>query len=157
MAEHRITKTTGGLMMSVALVIDGVQLLVGLLHFIPAIGNAIAAIINIIISFFAAGLFLLWFRIKGVKVIFGKKMGSKMTSTIVSLVVEMIPLIKLLPGWTFWVWRMLVISRVQETKIVQTTNPQRSLKRRVRRRTRARQTQTPRRREQRTKDKEQLN
>jgi len=156
MAEHRITKTTGGLMMSVALVIDGIQLLVGLLHFIPAIGNAIAAIINIIISFFAAGLFLLWFRIKGVKVIFGKKMGTKMASTIVSLIIEMIPVVKLLPGWTFWVWRMLVISRVQETKIVQTANPQRSLRRRVRRKG-PRQTRTPRRRNQRTKDKEQLN
>ena len=134
MADHRITKATGMLMMCTALCIDLIQAAIGLMHFVPVVGNAFAALLNTAVSVLAGMTFFLWFRIKGVRVFFGRKPTQKMVNTTLSVIIELIPIVKLLPAWTFWTWRTVTLSRIGETR--PTPRTQRSVARTALRRNR---------------------
>ncbi len=114
MAEHKIDRLTQMSMIVVALIVDVLQLLVGLLHFLPVVGNIVATFINIFISILAVLTFYIWFAIKGVNILGGRKTTSKAITTSISIFIEMIPVLKLLPAWSFWAWRMTTISRLKE-------------------------------------------
>lgn len=131
MAEHKISNVKAGMMISIALVIDGIQALVSLLHFIPLLGNIAAIVLNTVISVTAYASFTLWFALNGIH-IFKKPRGVAVTVT--TMILEAIPFIKMLPGLSFWVWRIIVISRVKEKTPQKKNFAKRQLARRLQQR-----------------------
>ena len=99
--EKELSSATTYLMVSVALIIDGLQFLINL---IPLVGQ----VISFFITIFAYMLFWLWFRINGIN-LFETKRAMK---SIVTFLAEMIPFIDMLPAWTY-----LVVTTANSTKI----------------------------------------
>lgn len=94
--QGQLKKTTFWLMMSVGVLFDLAQAAIGLLHFIPAAGNAIAGIGDMLITIVAGLTFFLWFWLHGIRFNTSKRMlrfGG-------SFLVELIPVANMLPVWT---------------------------------------------------------
>ncbi|MCK5021856.1 MAG: hypothetical protein KAR54_01235 [Candidatus Pacebacteria bacterium] len=98
--DGKIDKTTATFMVIIAFLIDGIQ---GFLTLI-----LIGPFVNWLISIFAWLTFFLWFAIKGVR--FSKDTKSLLMFTGGGLM-EVIPLIASLPGWT-----ITIISLVTRNK-----------------------------------------
>lgn len=105
--ENQLSKITIGLMMVVALFYDLVQFGV---NFIPAIGQIASALVAIL----AFCHFFLWFKMHGVSFVGIKKiltMGA-------GFLIELIPVLNMLPGWMVAVAGTIVLSRVPAAQMV---------------------------------------
>jgi len=117
MAQHKIDNTKATLMMTVALTFDGIQALVSLLHFIPVLGSILAFLFTSMIMLFAFLTFWFWFALNGIFVFNNTKNVAALATAVI---IESIPLIKVLPSLSFWVFRVITISRVKEKLPVKT-------------------------------------
>lgn len=99
--ENQLTKITIGLLMVVALFYDLVQFAV---NYIPVIGQVASALVAI----FAFCHFFLWFKMHGVSFT-----GIKKTLTMGGgFLIEVIPVLNMLPGWMVAVAGTIILSRV---------------------------------------------
>ncbi len=87
--ENRLTKATIALMISTALFFDAIQFFVS---FIPFLGEVISVCLSVCVFL----TFFLWFKFKGIK--FNNL--KKSSSMIIGFLIELIPIIDMLPGWT---------------------------------------------------------
>lgn len=87
--ERKINKETAFIMVGVALFID---LIVILLNFIPGPGWIIIWLVNVIVW----STFYIWFKVKGVSF----STSRRALSLGGGLLIEMIPIIDILPAWT---------------------------------------------------------
>jgi len=95
------------------MVVDIVQVTVGVFHLLPVIGNATAIIVNTMISILATVLFFVWLKILGVRFFerfFAKFAMRKILVYIAIPALEFIPILKIfIPGWTIMVMMSVVI------------------------------------------------
>lgn len=96
--KYRVSNTNAIFLVSAAITIDIVQALLNLF--------AIGIFLNRLISPFTWLFFVTWFYFLGVK--FTKGGGKNAAKSLISLAVEMVPILDLLPGWT--VSNLLIIS-----------------------------------------------
>ncbi len=101
--ETQIKFGTGFLMTLTALFFDTLQALTG---WIPLVGNILAAIV----SFFVFMTFWLWFHMYGINMITLKRLGSLGLGWLI----ETIPYINILPGWTVAVVFLIATTRVKD-------------------------------------------
>ncbi len=94
--------STKFLMMMTAILIDVLQ---GIITFIPIAGQ----IINSLITPCAGFMFWLWFKLHGIP--FNKKRTSWLMG---GFIIELIPLLNVLPTWTLAVGRMIASTKIQE-------------------------------------------
>ncbi len=93
---QKIPKTTAVLMVLLAVSVDVLGFLIGLLHFIPVLGNIIAAVVIWIMSLIAVFVFYIWLKMKNVSFVSAKRVLSFFGS----FFGEMIPVIDAFPLWT---------------------------------------------------------
>jgi len=124
---RKITNTKAALMVIVALTIDVIQAFVSLLHFIPLVGTIAAVFINMYISFFAYLFFWFWFALNGV-VLFRKPRDAAALAA--ALLIETLPFLKIFPGITLWVFRIVITRRIRNKTAP--VSPQRRIRRRAR-------------------------
>ncbi len=98
-----ISNITGGLMVGVALAVDGIQAL--------ASAFIIGVFISPFITLFAWLTFWLWFKLNGVS--FGTKPKNFLVLGGGGLV-ELIPVLNILPGWTLSVTTLLIMNKAEK-------------------------------------------
>jgi hypothetical protein len=109
MTPRRIGKGTAFALITAALFIDGVQFLIGLLALIPAVGFIIAFAFSVVVSVLAIFLFAIWFSHIGVSV-----MNKYPLSFLGVLILEQVPIISTVPGWTWFVVKTIAQERIRE-------------------------------------------
>lgn len=110
--EHsRIKNIEAGFMIAIAIFADALQALTKLLHFIPFAGNLMAVISGWFISFCAGFGFTLWFKLKKINIL-DKKAAIRMSS----MLIEIIPILNVLPGWTIYVSNVIAYTRTMDLK-----------------------------------------
>lgn len=102
--KYRVDDMQVVFLVSMSLLIDIVQALLNLFF--------VGIIINRIITPFAWLLFLTWFYFLGIK--FTKGGGKNMGTSLISMVIEMIPYLDLLPGWTVATILLIAASRRED-------------------------------------------
>lgn len=100
--EKKLSSGTTYLMIGTALLYDLLQFCVG---WIPFVGQ----ILGWIVSFFAGLTFWLWFRIHDIP--FNKKRTASLAT---GVVIEIIPLVNMLPAWTLAVVSMIATTKIKE-------------------------------------------
>jgi hypothetical protein len=100
--QPRISAATGAFMLIMALLFDFLQFIVG---FIPVIGQVIGTVLGAA----AGGTFWFWFKIKGVEL--WNKKGATLG---LGALVEVIPVLGMLPAWTLAVSRTITLSRISD-------------------------------------------
>jgi len=108
--EKNLSKTTGTLMIIVALIIDLLQFVLNFLHLIPLVGNAIAFLASSFLTILAWVTFYIWFKIKGIDFVSSKR---KLAFGGVSIV-ESIPVLSSLPAWTLLVIIIIVTTKAEK-------------------------------------------
>lgn len=110
--EHsKISNTTVGYMLALAIILDGIQLLIGLLDFI-FIGTPINWALNVIIwpSFY------LWFRFNGIDM----STAKRFLTVGIMPVIEVVPVLNsLCPTWTIMVFVVIGSVRAEEELLAQ--------------------------------------
>ncbi|OGN25458.1 MAG: hypothetical protein A3A13_03135 [Candidatus Yanofskybacteria bacterium RIFCSPLOWO2_01_FULL_43_22] len=105
--HYRIATWEAGFMIGVAIVFDGVAALLGLL----IIGGVVNSFVAIVASF----VFGLWLHSKKVSLA-DTRVLIRMVS---GLVIELIPIVNILPAWTFCIVSTILLTRLQDkSKIV---------------------------------------
>lgn len=102
--DRSIGKVTFASMVTVALVID---VILAIISFIPFIGW----IINILISMVTFMTFFMWFRTHGIKF----NSPNKMLALPASFLLELIPYLNILPGWTVAVFMTTAVDKISKT------------------------------------------
>ncbi len=92
---YRISKTTGAMMMTLAIICD-------ILSIIPIVDDIVAILYLLI--------FFVWFSIKGVPYF----SSSNFKTQIAVAIVEFIPLVSILPGISYSVFKRIATSRVED-------------------------------------------
>lgn len=110
-------------MLAVAICVDSTQMLVDLLHFIPAVGNILAWITSTLLSIVTWLTFFIWFKIKGIDFTSGKQATKRLLAFAGGFLAELIPVIDALPAWTFSII-FIYVSTVAEEQIAKTTGVQ---------------------------------
>lgn len=104
---YRISTVVAGLMIGVALLIDGLQFLLTL--------TVIGSVVAMVLSAFAWITFVLWFALQGVSY-FDRGAAVRGLILISSIIVELIPLINALPATTLGVAALILHSRIEDRK-----------------------------------------
>lgn len=109
MSASRIGTVTSASLISIAGLIDFIQVLIDLLVFIlPPIGLMISFLLGILIDLAAMFLFGFWFSHLGVSLMRTYPFGFLGT-----IILENIPYINALPGWTMFVTRTIIEERLK--------------------------------------------
>ncbi len=111
--RERITLITGGFMIGIALLFDGLQMILSIVFGITGVGIPIAMLADWMIGFFAGICFWIWFLLCGVN-FNGKKAGSLLASMALGIFLEAVPLLDALPGITFTVARTVILVRIED-------------------------------------------
>lgn len=93
--ERRITKSTAGMMVIVALLFDLIEIL---LNLVPFLGWILIWLMDMLVWL----TFFLWFKVRGVG--FSSKRSLSLG---LGLLIEIIPVVDILPGWTLAVILMI--------------------------------------------------
>ncbi len=102
--KYRVDNTQAIFLISASLMVDVVQAIFDLV--------AVGAIINRIITIFVWPIFLTWFYFLGIK--FTKGNGKNLGTSVIGMVIELIPGLDLLPGWTVATIRLIALSRRED-------------------------------------------
>jgi len=95
-------------LIAAAVITDILQSLVDLLVFIPAVGIILSFVLGVIIDISAMIIFGMWFSILGVSLVGRYPLGFLGTS-----ILEIIPLLNILPGWTMFVTLIIIEERIK--------------------------------------------
>lgn len=106
--EKPISNFSAVLMVAVAVIFDLLQFFLNLLHFIPAIGNAVAFVTTSILTIIAWLTFYIWFKTKGVTF----NTSKRMLSLGGGFLIELIPILNALPAWTLSVVIIIGSTRI---------------------------------------------
>lgn len=96
--QTRITTTAAVLLLTIAVLVDGLQFFTKFLHLVPFVGNALAIVIGIFSSFIAGFGYWFWYRLNDIGMF--DRAYAKGLVYAGMFVIEMIPLLNALPGWT---------------------------------------------------------
>lgn len=110
--KARIGTLLALLMITVAVIFDGVQFVATFLHVIPVVGNAAAFIVTWYVGIVAQFIFFLWFTLLGAST--NRNLGLRMLVYISTFVSELVPLINALPAITLGVIALILLSRAEE-------------------------------------------
>lgn len=103
--KRRISSIQAIFMLAVAGVFDLIQFLIS---FIPYVGW----IISVFLSIFVWLTFYMWFKLNGISFL---DKGARLAITFfLGAIIEVIPIINILPGWTLSVVLMLLIIRAED-------------------------------------------
>lgn len=116
--EHKVGNGAAAAMLTVAVLIDGIQ---ALLTF-TVIGSIVATLITFLASFG----FWLWFALHGVKYT-GKDAGKKALIVLASVIAELVPFVNMLPATTAGILGIILTERVKEAKEAGTSPDARKL------------------------------
>jgi len=111
MKNGYINNITAIFIISVALLFDGTQAFLDLFHIIPIVGNIFVAVANWIISVLALFVFWFWFFINGVRFNSPKRMLTMGGS----FIIELIPILDMLPAWTLAVVLIILTARLPKS------------------------------------------
>lgn len=111
----RINNINATLMISVALLIDFVIFVVGIIGFIPILGPLVYVFILFIINVYAKLIFLTWFMILGVGIF--RKPG-RAAAMFGAFIISFVPLLSLLPAWTASVFLVILTTRAKPVRPV---------------------------------------
>lgn len=137
MAQEPISNAKAVLMVTLALLfVDGINGALTFLNIIPVVGNMLALFATNIILFFGYMTYFFWFGING---IFPLRKARGVALLTFTLLIELIPFIKVLPAFSFWVFRVIAMSRIK--KHLPQTTPKQNIHRIARRKARERITQ----------------
>jgi hypothetical protein len=101
------------MMIGLAVFLDVLQFLLFFLNAVPVAGTAIAFMGDIFITALAFVIFyLVWFPLLGVGLSKGKPV--KLVNAILSAVIEMLPILDILPGITYGVVSTVILSRAED-------------------------------------------
>lgn len=103
--EHKIGNASAVAMLSVAVLVDGLQALLTL--------TVVGSVLAVFITFTAAFGFWLWFTLHGVKYT-GNGAGKKVLIGLGSVVAELIPFINAIPATTAGVLGIIIAERAKE-------------------------------------------
>jgi hypothetical protein len=108
--KERIDKTKGVLMTSIGFGLDSLQASIGI---VPILGFIVSPIISLFIWFF----FWTWFKLNGVSI------GDSVERIAVmfgGFLVEMIPVLNILPAWTLTVFlTVLIVQRADRKALIE--------------------------------------
>lgn len=104
---HRIGTVTAGLMIGLAVLVDGIQFLLTL--------TVIGSIVAMLISAFVWITFLIWFALCGVSY-FDRGAAVRGGIVIVSAITELVPFINAVPAVTLGVVALIIHSRIEDRK-----------------------------------------
>lgn len=104
-------------LISLALLFDGAQAVFGLVSFIPVIGLPIGLAIGFVIDVCAYAFLLIFIKVffTRVKVIGGRNAALKLIALFSSIVIEILPLISIIPAITAWVLTLFIATRIEDT------------------------------------------
>ncbi|MBU6323651.1 MAG: hypothetical protein KGI41_03315 [Patescibacteria group bacterium] len=120
--RERISLVTAGFMTGIALLLDAFQAIVSIAMGVTAAATAgVGATVGVPIMFLTdwmvdmvAGVgFWVWFLLCDVN-LNGKNAGAIITNTVLSAVIEAVPLLDVLPGITFGVVRTILLVRAED-------------------------------------------
>lgn len=120
--RERISWTTGGFMIGVALMFDAFQAIGSIIMGVAIaatvgagapVGIPIMMIFDWMVATTAGIGFWIWFLLLGVN-IRGKRAGALLTNAAISAVIEAVPLLDLLPAITFGVARTIFLVRAED-------------------------------------------
>jgi hypothetical protein len=112
-SRNRIPSHTAVLMGSTAFFFDTLQGLFGIFHSIPVAGTVLATAIGWAVTFIAAFTFFLWFKLHGIS--FLDSGVRKLITFFGGTLIELVPLLNILPAWTLSVMLLIVIVRTEDT------------------------------------------
>lgn len=104
---YRIGTITAGLMIGVAVLVDGLQFLLTL--------TVIGSLVAMLVSAFAWITFVLWFALLGVSY-FDRGAATRGLILLSSIIVELIPLVNALPATTLGVVALVIHTRIEDKK-----------------------------------------
>lgn len=105
--KSKIGNVTAIFLISVAVVVDGIQFLLTL--------TVLGSILSTLVTFFASIMFFLVFLLLGVKYT-GKGGGVKLASMLGASVTELVPFLNAVPAWTAGVVAVIVQERLAEAQ-----------------------------------------
>ncbi len=113
----RVGNVSAGLLILVAVIMDGLQFLFSFFHMLPWIGNAIAFVVTLVIGLVASGMFWLFFKMidPSIEYFGGRQAAVKLVAAFGTIVAEVIPLINALPAITAGVITMIIALRIEDT------------------------------------------
>ncbi len=132
--NKRIGNIQAGFMMAIAVLADAIQALTKLLALIPFAGWLAALVVGWSVTICAIPGFWLWFRLNEIKMIdkAGGKVVRKVLVKLSGPLIETIPLINALPGWTFSVTATIIMSRIDDIKKEKEMEMKKKLHRKIR-------------------------
>lgn len=82
--------------------------------FAAQIGFALSIVFSALVAVIGYSVMLLWFTMGSVSPFLGKKVGKKISAMMISAVIDITPLLNLLPGITVWTILMIRASREED-------------------------------------------
>lgn len=112
--HHRIPRALSGLLLAVAIIVDGIQFLLVFLWFTVVLG-IISYAISLLLTLVIMTVYSLVFIGAGVNPIGGKGAIKKVTAFCLTTLSEMIPILgEFTPSLTIWTWMVIHQSRVED-------------------------------------------
>jgi len=108
----RISSTTAGAMIVLAVIIDVLQLGVSALVLIPFIGFVLAMLLGPFISFIAAVIFGIWFSSCGLSLL----QERRTLGFLGTILGEIVPFLGAIPWWTFFISFTVISERLKSGK-----------------------------------------
>lgn len=112
--KQRINIPVAVLLIGTAFLFDAVQDVAFFANVVPGIGTAVAFIVSEFIAWLAAAVFFIWFSLLGVRYS-DKNFALKLLLSMAAFVVELIPLLDILPAITLDVVVLVVLTRIEDT------------------------------------------
>ncbi|MBI2030835.1 hypothetical protein HYT05_04395 [Candidatus Kaiserbacteria bacterium] len=109
MSARRVSTIAATALITVAILIDGLQFLITLFALLPAIGPVLSFTLGFVVSVLSIFLYGIWFSHLNVSLTTRYPLGFLAT-----IVLEFIPVVSTSPGWTWFVVKTIAQERIRE-------------------------------------------
>lgn len=112
--HHRIPRALSGLLLAVAIIVDGIQFLLVFLWFTVVLG-ILSYVVSLLLTLLIMTVYSMIFMGVGVNPIGGKGVIKKITAFCLTSLSEVIPILgEFTPSLTIWTWMVIHQSRVED-------------------------------------------
>lgn len=109
MSTRRVSTIAATALIAVAILVDGLQFLITLFALLPIVGPVLSFALGLVVSILAMFLFGIWFSHLNVSLTSRYPLGF-----IVTIVLELVPVVSTSPAWTWFVVKTIVQERIRE-------------------------------------------
>lgn len=109
MSARRVSTMAATALITVAVLIDGLQFLITLFAFLPVVGPILSIALGFVVSVLSIFLYAIWFSHLDVPLMTRYPLGFLAT-----IVLEFIPVVSTSPGWTWFVVKTITQERIRE-------------------------------------------